>query len=127
MLASGSLAVLMSCAQGKAEHIQQGQVHEQTGMKSHTVKVEAGVGERRGEGDAALLLAAEGDPWGLLVQANAKALQLVLYKLLVRDGFQAVQDDEDEVARPRCADDLRIGSSLTREYSSNGMAAITAT
>lgn len=62
-------------------------MHKQTGMKSLTVKIETGVGERSGEGDAALLLAAEGDPRRLLVQADAKALQLVLYQLLVRDGL----------------------------------------
>ena len=75
-----------------------------------TVEVEAGVGNGGGEAEAALLLAAEGDAGRLPVQADAKALQLVLDQLLVRYGLQAVQHDQDEVACPGCTDDLHTAT-----------------
>ena len=71
-----------------------------------TLKVQPRVGDGGGEADATLLLAAEGHAWRLLVQADAKALQLMLYQLLVRDGLQAVQHNQDEIACPCCTDDL---------------------
>ena len=58
------------------------------------------------ERDAALVLFTECQLRRPLVQADAEALQLVLNQLLVRDGFQTVQHYQDEVARPRCTDDL---------------------
>ena len=63
--------------------------------RSPTVEVELRVGHAGGEVDAALLLASEGDGGRLLVQPDAEALQLVLDQLLVRDGLQTVQHDED--------------------------------
>ena len=45
-------------------------------------------------------------PGGLLVQADAKALQLVLDQLLWLMGFRQSQHDEDQIAGARCADDL---------------------
>ena len=66
-----------------------------------TVYIELGVLHSRGEIDAALLLPPEADGRRSFVQADAKALQLMLYQLLVRDGFQAVQHYQDQVARAR--------------------------
>jgi hypothetical protein len=52
------------------------------------------------------LLALERNLRRLLVQPNAKPLQLVLNQALVRDGLERVEDDEDEVAGARGADHL---------------------
>lgn len=59
-------------------------------LSSRTIDVEFGVLHSSGEVDAALLLPPEADGRGLLIEPDAKALQLVLYELLVRDGLQAV-------------------------------------
>ena len=72
-----------------------------------TVEVKAGVLDGGGEAEAALVLAAEGDSGRLPIQADAEALQLMLNQLLVGDGLQAVQHDQDEIARPGCTDDLQ--------------------
>lgn len=37
----------------------------------------------------------------------------MLYELLVRDGLEAVQYNEDQVAGPGCADDLLISAQTT--------------
>ena len=42
----------------------------------------------------------------LFVQPDTKALQLFLDKVLVCEGLEAVQADEDEVAGPRHGNDL---------------------
>ena len=75
-------------------------------MGTRTVHVELGVLHGGAEVDATLLLAPEADGRWLLVQADAKALQLVLYQLLVREGLQAVQHDQDQVARARRGNNL---------------------
>lgn len=75
-------------------------------MGTRTVHVELGVLHGGAEVDATLLLAPEADGRRLLVQADAKALQLVLYQLLVREGLQAVQHNQDQVARARCGNNL---------------------
>lgn len=58
------------------------------------------VRQRDGAGDvqAALVLLLEGDVGGLLVDPDAKALELSLDDALVGQGLVDVQDDEDEVA-----------------------------
>ena len=66
-----------------------------------TVYIELGVLHSGGEIDAALLLPPEADGRRSFVQADAKALQFMLYQLLVRDGLQAVQHYQDQVARAR--------------------------
>ena len=66
------------------------------------------VGERDSAGDveAALVLLLEGDVGGLLVDADAEALELRLDDALVGQGLVDVEDDEDEVARLGDGDDL---------------------
>lgn len=66
------------------------------------------VRQRDGAGDveAALVLLLEGDVGGLLVDADAKALEFRLDDALVGQGLVDVEDDEDEVARLRDGDDL---------------------
>ena len=71
-----------------------------------TIHVKLGVLHGGGEVDATLLLPPEGDGGRLLVEADAKAFQLVLYQLLVRDGLEAVEHDQDEVACPGSGNDL---------------------
>lgn len=80
---------------------------ERENCNSRTFQVQRGVGDGAGEVDAALLLLTEADGGRLLVEPDAEALQLLLNQLLVRHRLQAVQHDKDEVARARCADDLR--------------------
>mmetsp|Transcript_9571 Transcript_9571/g.23022 ORF Transcript_9571/g.23022 Transcript_9571/m.23022 type:complete len:257 (-) Transcript_9571:385-1155(-) len=69
-------------------------------------EVELWVGDARGQGDAPLVLLLEGQRRGLLVQPDAEPLELVLDEPLVGDGLEAVEHDDDEVARPRRGDDL---------------------
>lgn len=66
------------------------------------------VRQRHGAGDveAALVLLLERDVGGLLVDADAEALELRLDDALVRQGLIDVEDDEDEVARLGDGDDL---------------------
>jgi hypothetical protein len=88
-----------------------------------TVQVQARVGGGGGERDAALLLAPERDRGRLLVEPDAEALQLVLDQALVRDGLEAVQHDQDQVARSRRADDLRArGARAQRQAPARGRA-----
>ena len=72
-----------------------------------TFQVQLWVGDLGGEGDTPFVLLAEVDLRRLLVEPNTKAFQLMLDELLVRDGLEAVQHDEDQITRPRSADDLR--------------------
>mmetsp|Transcript_12153 Transcript_12153/g.30665 ORF Transcript_12153/g.30665 Transcript_12153/m.30665 type:complete len:417 (+) Transcript_12153:144-1394(+) len=72
----------------------------------HGVQVQLRVRHVGGERQAALVLFLERQPRQLLVQPDAKALELVLDELLVRHGLQAVQHDDDQVARARGGDDL---------------------
>ena len=53
-----------------------------------------------GEVDASLVLPLVADVGRLLVQPDAEALQLVLDQVLVAQGLQDVQYDEDQVAGP---------------------------
>ena len=55
-----------------------------------TFQVQFGILDGRCEGDAAFVFLPEGELWRLLVQPDSKALQLVLYQLLVGNWFQAV-------------------------------------
>lgn len=66
------------------------------------------VRQRDGAGDveAALVLLLEGDVGGLLVDADAEALELRLDDALVGQRLVDVEDDEDEVARLGDGDDL---------------------
>lgn len=66
------------------------------------------VRQRDGAGDvqAALVLLLEGDVGGLLVDADAEALELGLDDALVGQGLVDVQDNEDEVARFGDGDNL---------------------
>lgn len=73
-----------------------------------TIQVQLWVLHAGGEIDAPLLLAPEGHSRRLLVQPNAKPLQLMLNQLLVGDGLQAVQHNQNQVARPCCTDDLQV-------------------
>ena len=58
--------------------------------------------ERDGVGDvdAALVLLAHGDIWGLLVEPNTETLELGLNDRLVAEGLEDIEYDEDEVACP---------------------------
>lgn len=81
--------------------------------RMRTIHIQLGVLHSGGEVNATLLLPPEGDGGRLLVEADAKAFQLVLYQLLVRDGLQAVQHNQDEVARPRSGDDLPTSAAMS--------------
>jgi hypothetical protein len=81
-------------------------VHHSLSRPKLTFEVKLGVGHCGGEVDAAFVLFAEVDGRRRLVEPDAKALQLLFDKPLVRHRLEAVQHDEDEIARARCADDL---------------------
>lgn len=59
-----------------------------------------------GDIETAALLPFERDVWWCLVQADAEALQFVLDDFLVRQWFQDVEDDENQLCRPRGGNDL---------------------
>ena len=56
--------------------------------------------------DPSLVLLLEDDVGRVLVQPDPEALQLPLQDLLVPEGLQNVEDDEDEVGGPRHGDNL---------------------
>ena len=58
------------------------------------------------ERDTTLSLAAERDVRGLLVQADAEALQLALDDVFVSHGLAGVENDHDGVARERSTNNL---------------------
>lgn len=76
------------------------------GQRTVQIELAVGGGTRDGEVEASLLLLAEADGRWLLVEADAEALQLVLYQLLVADWLEAVQHYQDQIAGPGCTYDL---------------------
>lgn len=76
------------------------------GGGQRTVEVKQWVVLRACKVDAALFLSLKVDGWWLLVESDAKPLQLVLNEPLVGDGLEAVEDDENQVAGAGGGDDL---------------------
>mmetsp|Transcript_11487 Transcript_11487/g.20786 ORF Transcript_11487/g.20786 Transcript_11487/m.20786 type:complete len:266 (+) Transcript_11487:198-995(+) len=72
----------------------------------HVVQVQLGVRHVGGKRQAALVLLLEHQPRRPLVQPDAKTLQLVLDELLVCDGLEAVQHDDNQITRARGGDNL---------------------
>jgi hypothetical protein len=70
------------------------------------VRLQIGQGDRVGYRDAALLALLDEDVGRLLVEPDAKALELALDDLLVFEGLEDVQHYEEEIAGPGHRDDL---------------------
>lgn len=49
--------------------------------------------------DAPLVFLLKANVWGFAVQANPKAFQLILNYLLMSQGLQDIQDNQDQITR----------------------------